>query len=268
MTTADEHEAEPEAPRPPRDPRRTDVVLWGLAMFAGCRALQLFLEAQATAASVAQAILVEWGSSRLGVLWSAEGTEVTAAKVARRAGEGLVVGGVLAAVVALVLAASHGATFTGVAHVEVSVLALGGLAAALTAWRDELLLHGVILRALHGSSVVATGRVLACAATSAGAALGRSDATPRSVVVAALLGVVAGALWVRDRGAWQPWAASTAFQFTMGTLLAGGVLSTRVMEGSWGGGDAGIAGGTAAVVALAPLAVLALVWTARTNSPQ
>jgi hypothetical protein len=109
--------------------------------------------------------------------------------------------------------------------------------------------------------------MVACGVTSAGAALGRADATARSVFSAALLGVIFGALWVRDRGAWQPWAAHAGFRFATATLLSGGVVHSRLAENDWAGGVVGMLGGTAAAVALAPLAAAALVWTGRRISP-
>jgi hypothetical protein len=244
------------------------VTVWGLALFAGCRAIEIFLEAQSMAGAVGQAVLVEWGSSRLGVAWSAPGTPVAAAILLRRAAIGVAVGLAASAVVFGVLAASRGASFSGVTNVEVSVLAIGLVTAALTAWRDELLLHGIVLRALDGTSASAIARVLACGATSAGAALGRNDATARTVCTAALLGIVFGSLWLRDRGAWQPWSAHAGFRFATGTMLSGGVAHSRISDNAWAGGSAGMLGGTAAVIALAPLAVLALGWTARTSSAQ
>jgi hypothetical protein len=251
---------------------RTDVVLWGLAIFAGCRAIQIFLEAQAMASAVGQAVLVEWGSSRLGVTWTARPSEldgaVTAGRIARRAATGAAVGLGLAGAVVGVLAVSGGAILSGVSQVEASVLVLGLLTAGLIAWRDELLLHGITLRALDATGAGSVVRVLACGATSAGAALGRSDATARTVVVAALLGVVFGALWSRDRGAWQPWAANTTLRFVTGTLVAGGIAQSRLADNAWAGSSAGMLGGTAAVVAVAPLALLALAWVLRTASPQ
>jgi hypothetical protein len=86
------------------------------------------------------------------------------------------------------------------------------------------------------------------------------------VVSAAALGIVFGALWTRDRGAWQPWAAHAVFRFATGS---GGLLFLRLADNRWAGGSDGMLGGTAATIALAPVAVLALVWTARprTSSP-
>jgi hypothetical protein len=134
--------------------------------------------------------------------------------------------------------------------------------AGLTAWRDEMLLHGIVLRALEGTALGDVAKMLACGITSAGYALGRADASPRTVVVAALVGILLGLLWIRDRGVWQPWAAHAALRFTTGTLFAGGLINTRIADTTWAGADAGMLGGTAAVIAIAPLTVLALLRTA------
>ena len=180
---------------------------------------------------------------------------------------GAAVGLGAALLVFITLLATRGVTFETVAKVELSILGIGLVTAALHAWRDELLLHGIAIRAL-GTSVSPLGRVLACGVTSAGAALGRSDASPRTVFVAALLGVVFGALWVHDRGAWKPWAAHVAFRWTIGTLLSGGIVHSSLADDAWAGGNAGWLGGTAAAVALTPLGVTALLWTARRISPR
>lgn len=273
------HATDGDTARPPEG--RAGIVFWGLVMFTGCRLIEIFLEAQSMAAAVGQAVLVEWGSSRLGVVWSPPSTEnggaMTTAIIARRVALGAAVGLGAAAALFGVLAMSRGAAIEGVASVEASVLVIGIATAALTAWRDELLLHGVMLRALEAGSgnakaearapVSGIVKVLACGITSAGAALGQSDATSRTVFSAALLGILYGALWVRDRGAWQPWAAHAGFRFATGTLLSGGIVHARLANDAWAGGSAGILGGTAATIALVPVAVVALVWTARRISP-
>ncbi|MBX3220703.1 MAG: hypothetical protein KF795_09300 [Labilithrix sp.] len=256
--------------KPPRDEARGvrfDVAAWGLVLAAGCRAVEIFLEAQSMAGAVGQAVLVEWGSSRLGVAWSDPSKPTTGAAIARRAAAGAAVGLAVAGIVFATLAATHAATLgPAVSQVEASVLVLGFATAGIHAWRDELLLHGITLRAL-GGSVPALGRVVACGVTSAGAALGRSDATARTVFVALLLGMLFGALWIRDGGAWQPWAAHATFRWTIGTLLSGGLVHAQIADDTWGGGSGWLAG-TAAVVALVPVSVGALVWTARRMSPR
>lgn len=255
-------------------PRGFAVGAYGLALFLTCRLLEIFLEAQATASAVGQAVLVEWASSRLGIAWTDPAREQTRVEVARRAGLGVAAGAGAALVLVIVLAASHGASFESVANVALSVIVIGLITAGLHAWRDELLLHGIVLRALglfdpgdQSGRPHDLLRVVACGATSAGAALGRSDANARSVVVAALLGMLFGALWVRDRGAWMPWGAHVAFRFTTDTLIAGGITQIRPAAGAWSGGDLGLFSGTAAVVALAPVALLAVAAIVRRISP-
>jgi hypothetical protein len=255
-------------------PRGFAVGAYGLAIFFACRLLEIFLEAQATASAVGQAVLVEWASSRLGVAWTDPKHEQTKAQVGKRAALGLAIGVAAALELVVVLFASHAATFESVAAIPASMIVIGVITAGLHAWRDELLLHGIVLRALglfdlddESGRPHDLFRVMACGATSAGAALGRSDASARTVVVAALLGILFGALWVRDRGAWMPWAAHTAFRFLTDTLLAGGIVQMRLAAGGWAGGDSGVFSGTAAVVALAPVALLAIAVIVRRISP-
>jgi hypothetical protein len=255
----------PEAP-PPRRPG--DVVLWGLLLYGACRAAELLLEAQAMAASVAQAVLAEWGAARLGIYWTKPGQELTVSRIARRAGIGAGIGVVTAGLVALSVAAGHGAIFEAAPRIEPSVLILGFLTALIFAWRDELLLRGLVLRALEDQPISATIRILACGATSVGAALGRSSATPQGILVAALLGMVFGALWIQDRGAWRAWAANTMLHYTTGTLLGGGVIQSRIADNAWGGASSGLLGGTAAVVAIAPVTAYGFITLARTVSPK
>jgi hypothetical protein len=262
MADADER---PEAP-PSRRPG--DVVVWGLALYGACRAAELLLEAQATAASVAQAVLAEWGAARLGITWTAPGEEVTVASIARRAGIGAGIGVATAGIVALVVAVGHGAVFEAAPRVEASVLFLGLCSAVILAWRDELLLRGLVLRALEDQPIAATTRILACGATSVGAALGQTNATPQGTLIAALLGMLFGALWIRDRGAWRAWAANAMLHYTTGTLLAGGIIQSRLADNAWGGASPGLLGGTAAVVAIAPLVAYGFITVARTVSPK
>lgn len=244
------------------------VATWGIALYAGARGLALLLEAQAMAAGVGQALLAEWGASRLGVGWSDPATKPTSFDLLRRAATGFAVGLVTAALLLAVLTLSRAVIVERVAGLEPSLLAVGLVTAGLHAWRDELLLHGVTIRAVSGAGVGQLGQVIACGATSAGAALGQIGASPRTVFAAALLGIVFGALWARDRGAWQPVFAHTAFLFATSTLLSGGAVHMQLKDDAWAGGGAGVLGGTAATVALAPLAMVALLTIARGLSPR
>lgn len=246
---------------------RVVVVAWGIALELGCRLIGIFLEAQSMAATVGQVVLVEWGSSRVGVTWSRAGAATAGIHIARRVAMGALFGFGAAAVLFATLMATRAVSLEPVSHVETSVLAFGLVTAVLHAWRDELLHHGIVLRAL-GDSVPAIGRVLACGVTSAGATLGRGDATPQAVFASMLLGIVFGTLWLKDGGAYRPWAAHVAFRWTVGTLVSGGIVHSQLADNAWAGASAGMLGGTAATVALAPLAVFALGSTAWRNSPR
>lgn len=249
---------------PPKAPLSNGgVVAWGLVLFLACRLLEIFLEAQATASAVGQAVLVEWGTSRLGVHWSAPGREPPLAETARRALTGTSIGLLMALFVLALLRVTGGAAIESVPNVALPVLVIGLITAALHAWRDELLLHGLVLRATGDRTSLF--RVGACALTSGAAALGRTD-NPAFVLVSVALGAVFGALWVRDRGAWLPVGANAAFRFALDTLFAGGVVQLRVADGRWGGGDAGVLGGFAAAVALLAVAAGAIVMTSRQKS--
>jgi hypothetical protein len=239
------------------------VAGWGLLCFAGTRAIELVLESQSMAASVGQAVLAEWGGSRLGVSWSAP-EDGAPATIARRVGIGAALGLAAAGLLFVLLRATNAIVVHPTREVSISLVLIGLATAALNAMRDELLLHGVTLRALADErGWPPFMKALACGLTSAGAALGAPDANARSVAARALFGIALGALWIEDRGAFRPWAAHAAFLFATTTLLHGGVVDARIVTSTWSGGESGLFGGVAAVVTLAPFAVLALGLLAR-----
>lgn len=257
-----------EAPKPgsPRSP--VFFAAWGLAIYAGTHLASILLEATSMAAAVAQAVIAEWGAGRLGVYWTdpkASEKEASGAAIAKRALFGAALGLLLAGATAAILVGTH-AVLLEKASGAVSVVAVSLLTAGMYAMRDELVLHGVTLR-IFSSARAANSRgkiaqVVACGITSAGAAIG-DGAAPRAVLVQALLGLVFGALWVKDGGAWPAWGAHTAFRFGMDVLFAGGFYDAQVAQGTWGGGSAGVLGGSAAVVALLPFGAAAVIWAAR-----
>jgi hypothetical protein len=242
---------------------------WGLAIYAGTRLASVLLEATSMAAAVAQAVIAEWGSGRLGVVWTKQEAGAkeppTGGSMARRALFGAGIGAVMAGVTCGVLVATRGAILDHVSP-SVSIVALSLVSAGLYAMRDELVLHGVVLRAIERSASPMI-RVVACGVTSGAAAIG-DGATARAIAVQSLVGLVAGALWVRDRGAWPAWGLSTGFRFTIDMLFAGGLFNAQIAASAWGGADAGVLGGTAAVLALAPFGAAALAWIARQPAPQ
>lgn len=237
--------------------------MWGLGIFGATRIVALLLETASMPSAVAQAVIAEWGTGRLGVAWSDPKAPMpTAGSMARRAGLGAAIGVVAAGVVVAFLASTQAILVERVSP-STSGIIVALVTAGLYAMRDELLLHGLVLRALVAVPSPMF-RVVACGLTSAAAAYGEIGATsPRAVVVQGLLGLVFGALWVRDRGAWAAWGAHAAWLFTTSFLMQGGIFESRVASSSWGGGDAGPLGGTAAIVALIPIALGALAGSRR-----
>ncbi len=242
-------------------PRSSRVAAWGLLIYAGARVVAILLEQTSMAAAVAQAVVAEWGVGRLGVTWSDPDAPAPATSaIAKRAALGAAIGAAVAGGVVLFLKTT-GAILVSRSTPAASVVVVSLVTAGLYAMRDELILHGVTLRAL-GSATPAVARVLACGITSAAAAIG-DGSTPAAAASRGLLGLVFGALWVRDRGAWQPWGAHAAWLFTGDLLLRGGILDAQVAASRWGGAEAGPLGGYAAIVALLPFAAAAVARSAR-----
>lgn len=231
---------------------------WGLALYTATRIIAMVAASASMASAVAQAVAAEYGAGRLGVAWSDPLQPLpTGAQMARRAGIGAALGAAAAVALAIVASVTRAAIFEKPEATSVSLVGVGLVTAALTAMRDELVLHGVLLRALT-SVESAVARALACGVTSAASALGDPSTTPRLAVAHFLLGTALGTLWIRDRGAWMAWGAHLAFLFVTGTVLGGGAFSMKNAANAWGGADAGILGGTVALVVLAPIAILAL----------
>jgi hypothetical protein len=243
------------------------IAFWGIAIYAGARFAALVLQSMSMPAAVAQAVLAEWGAGRLGVAWSDPSQPMpTTGAIARRAGIGAGVGLFAAAVVVGFLATTH-AVLLERSSPAVSMLVVGLVTAGLYAMRDELLLHGLVMRSLVSVDQPVL-KVLACGLSSAAAAYGEiGGGAPMAVAVQGLLGIVFGSLWVRDRGAWPAWGAHTAWLFGTGLLMQGGFFEARVASTPWGGADAGPLGGAAAPIALLPLAAGALVGSARPRPP-
>lgn len=243
---------------------------WGLVIYTATRLIGMVAASTSMAAAVAQAVAAEYGAGRLGVAWSNPLEPLpSAGLMTRRASIGAAQGAGAAAAIVLLAWATRAAIFEKPEATSSSIIAIGLVTAALTAMRDELLLHGVTLRAL--SSVESPiARALACGVTSAAAALGDPTTTPRFAIAQFLLGTSFGTLWLRDRGAWMPWGAHLAFLFVTGTFFGGGAMTMRNAANAWGGAEAGLLGGTVALVALGPIAFAALARVRglrRRNSP-
>ena len=231
------------------------VAAWGTAIYLGARIFAVVLEKNSLPAAVVQAVLAEWGCGRLGVAWSDPTAPLPEPKaIGKRAGIGAGFGLLAGVVVVAFLLTTRAILLDRVSPTWQSVgLALFG--AGAFALRDELILHGLVLRALVSvESPIA--KVLACGLTSAAAAYGELGAGAGSaIVVQGLLGIIFGALWVRDRGAWPAWGAHAAWLFMTDFLMRGGLFEAHNAGTAWGGAEWGPLGGHAAVVALLPLAI-------------
>ncbi|AKV03217.1 hypothetical protein AKJ09_09880 [Labilithrix luteola] len=239
---------------------------WGVAINAAVRVVGMLLESRSLAASVAQAIVAEWGTGRLDVRWTApDDMERTSGPlVARRIAIGAAFGAGAGAMVALFLVSTRAVVLER-APAQISMIATALLAAGLTSVRDELLLRGVVLRALAGTSS-AVPKVIACGVIGAAAAIGEPGTALATVAVELILGLGFGALWIHDRGAWLAWGAHTSWLFVNALLLGGGMFEARVAATSWGGGNAGPLGGMAAVLALLPVASVSILWATLATS--
>lgn len=233
--------------------------LGAILVFGATRVLGGVLESASMAAIVAQAIAAEWGAGLLGLHWSSTaggaGTSTN-----RRIALGVVTGVVAAAMVVGFLV-STGAVTLQRSTVSMPTLIVGLVSAGLYAMRDELLLRGLpllVVARLPGN----VSKVLVCGALAAAAAMGEKDPKLPAVVVELVLGLGAASLWVRSGGAWWPWAAHTAWLFSLAILLQGGVFEAHVAANAWGGAAAGPLSGLAAVVAVLPLGTAAMAWAA------
>jgi hypothetical protein len=242
------------------------VVGWGLAIYAGAALVNAYLKQNPTGSLAVQAVVVEFGAGRLAVAWSdPRGPIPTLPRIGRRAGVGALLGAGAAALVILFATATHGATLASTTP-TLSMLTLGLLIAGLTAMRDELLLRGVVLRALEQSAPAGVGLVvcgLAGAAATVGTALaaaGDSVVLPwHESLIAGLMSVCFALLWKRDRGAWQAWGAHAAWLWITGPVAHGGLIDLRWKVGSWGGGDLNAGNATAVVLAFVMLS--GLLWS-------
>ena len=230
----------------PVDPRaalrdRARIVGWGLALFAGVQALGVWLAKNHTGAVVAQLVLAEFGTGRLAIAWSDPlAPEPTSKVIAARAGLGAAIGASAAVVLLGAALALRRATIAEVSF-SVSTLFVGAVVTGFAAARDELLLRGLVLRALGPRASVGV-RLAVCAAAGVAARFGAdAAATPWSLAVAGLLAVGFSALWIADRGAWLAWGANAAFSLVLGPLAQGAVLDVRATGAPLDAGPLGLA---------------------------
>src|SRR5438128_828273 len=121
---------------------------WGLLVYGGARILAIVFESASMPSAVAQAVLAEWGVGRLGVSWSDPKAKLpTGSDIAKRAAVGALIGGGMAGVFFAFLVTTR-AIMLERAHPSISVVAIALVTAGLYAMRDELLLHGLVMRTL------------------------------------------------------------------------------------------------------------------------
>lgn len=202
------------------------VVGWGLVFWAGVQLAAAIFSRNATAAVAVQAALAEWGAGLVAITWSDPGAPLPSwSAIGARAGRGAAIGFVAAALVVGVALVARAATLAS-SPPSVGLLAVGLIVAVLAAVRDELLLRGVVLRATRGA-LPAWGALLVCGAAAAAARFGVEGALGLVLAGEAIKGAVLGALWLKDRGAWMAVAANTAWTWTIGSVVGGGLLDVR-----------------------------------------
>lgn len=240
--------------RPRRSlPDAARTAMGGVGLTAAVALAGAFLAQRSLAADGVQAVMSEWGATSLGVAWSDDPTP--RARAVRRAVEGVAIG-LSSGGLLIGFARITGAVTSVTPLLSVVGLALALVHAGLLAMRDELLLHGLVLRLLRGRSAIAG--IVVCGAASSAWAFGTAegDAIPVAVLVAeGLAGAAFGALWIGERGAWRAWGAHAAW-----VLSTRGAVIARTAASPWGGGNGGILGGWAASMALLPMCVALVLW--------
>ena len=233
------------------------VVAWGLLFYTGVCFVGAYFAQNATGSAVLQAVLAEWAAGRLGISWSDPDAKTpTFTAIARRAARGASMGLTAAVVVLGFALLTRAASLAPNTPALVPIL-LGLIVPGFVAMRDELLFRGLILRVLPKDTPGPIA-LLACGLSSAAAAVGAGARSIPEILTAGLGGIAFGALWRRDRGAWMAWGAHTAWLWASQALARGGVVDLRAAQTSWGGGDAGLGGGWAGVVAIGLMAAGAL----------
>lgn len=201
------------------------VVIWTLGLWAGVQLAGLIFARSQSGGLAVEAVIAELGAGSIGIAWSDPLAPIPSwTAIARRAGIGAGLGVAMAALTVVVGLAAHTAMVVA-GPAALATLALGFGLAALGAVRDELLLRGMVLRATRGAP--AWVGLLVCGAAAAAARFGLDGALTLAMAGDAARGITLGALWRRDRGAWMPWAANTAWAWAAGPGAHGGLLDVR-----------------------------------------
>ncbi len=229
------------ASTPKADPRaavidRARVVLWGIGIATAVQAAGAFLAQNRTGAVVAQVVIAEFGTGRLGVAWSDPLAPIqSATQISKRVLRGAGLGAAAAVVLLGASVATHAAQLA-LGSFGIAPLVVGLLVAACVAARDELLLRGLVLRAL-GPTAPFGYRLAVCGAAGVAYRFGVDPAVTWPALGFALLSSMAlASLWIRDRGAWLAVGANAAFGFVTGPVAQGAVFDVRTkttLDGTW-----------------------------------
>ena len=206
---------------------RARVVGWGVALVAAVQGAVAILAQNHTGALLAQVIIAEFGTGRLGVAWSDPLAPIqSGADLARRALRGAGFG---AAAAAILLGASVIARTATVASgtFGIAPLLIGLVVSACAAVRDELILRGLVLRAL-GPSAKLPVQLLVCGLAGAAFRFGtQPESTAVALAFAFASSIALACLWIRDRGAWLAAGANAAYMFVSGPVAQGALLDVR-----------------------------------------
>jgi hypothetical protein len=206
---------------------RARVVGWGIAIVAAVQAANAFLAQNHSGAVVAQVVIAEFGTGRLGVAWSDPLLPLpTGGEIARRALRGAAFGGAAAVILVGASVVARAASVSSGSFGVVPLL-IGLVVSACAAARDELLLRGLVLRAL-GPTASLPAKLVACGLAGAAFRFGtQPDATAATIAFAFASSISLACLWLRDRGAWLAAGTNAMFMFVTGPVAHGAILDVR-----------------------------------------
>ncbi len=253
-----------DAPMTPANAAR--IAASGLFFYACGLLAAALLASYGLMAGVAQAIIAEWGLSRLGVRWSSPtaASPSPASAPAARAARGFGLGVAAAALTTLLLLGSGAGHFER-GGVVPATLAIGVLSAGASAVWSELFFRGLVLRLTEGVRL-APLRVVAAGLASSAATFTAPGATPLEAAVAGLFGALMAGLWLHDRGAFLACGAHAGWAFAARALFRGGLFElagSNTLLGGYGAGP--FSGGAAALVLVVALAAAGL-YARRTSA--
>jgi hypothetical protein len=207
-----------------------------------------WFERYSTVAVAIQAVIALWTAEGIGIVWTEPEARDPARSVRFRAALGALLGALPAALVVLFSLTTRAAALER-SPPAVELLAVGLLAAAFGAVRDELLLRGVMLRLARGV-LPPWSALLLCGVAAAAARFGTAGAAGVALAAEAFRGVALAGLWVRDRGAWMACAANAAWALVLGPVTHGGLLDVRFAAEADTGGHALAVAAVAGVAAV------------------